>query len=133
MAEEKKAGFLDRLTEKLEKIGLDIETVSEDGVRVVCVSNIGDSLKDLIGVTKDNVVMVRVDDDTLKKLDAWIEAGVVKSRSEAALLFIREGLSARRSELEEMEGALADLKAAKEKLHARAQDLFGSTTPKEEK
>jgi Arc/MetJ-type ribon-helix-helix transcriptional regulator len=126
MSQDEKAGFLEKLAEKLGKIGVDFEAIYGDDMKVVCVSNIGQSLKDLSEVAKEHVVMVRVDEDTLRKLDSWIEAGVVKSRSEAALLFIREGLQARQSELNEMEAALADLEAAKAKLHERAQSLFGA-------
>lgn len=125
MSQDQKAGFLELLAEKLGKIGVDFEAAYGDDMKVICVSNIAQSLKDLSEVAKDHVVMVRVDEDTLRRLDSWIEAGVVKSRSEAALLFIREGLQTRQSELDEMESALADLKAAKAKLHERAQSLFG--------
>jgi len=50
--------------------------------------------------------MVRVDEDTSNALDAWVEAGAVKSRSAAAALFIREGLKVRDSELQDLKKGL---------------------------
>ena len=59
---------------------------------------------------RDHTVMVRVDEKTSKQLDSWVEIGAVKSRSEAAALFIREGLQMRADELAELEEALQKLK-----------------------
>jgi len=43
---------------------------------------------------RDHVVMVRVNDDALKSLDALIQSGIFKSRSEAAAFLISEGIKA---------------------------------------
>lgn len=43
---------------------------------------------------RDHVVMVRVNDDSLKSLDALVETGIFKSRSEAAAFLISEGVKA---------------------------------------
>ena len=69
--------------------------------------------------------MVRIDEDSSKSLDAWVEAGAVKSRSEAAALFIREGLKVRGSELEKLQDALEDVEAAKQRLRNQAKNIFG--------
>jgi len=73
---------------------------------------------------RDNVVMVRVDDETKKDLDAWIESGAVKSRSEAAALFIREGLKVRAKELGELEEALREVEQAKDRLRQKARSVL---------
>jgi len=44
---------------------------------------------------RDNVVMTRLNDDDLAKIDALVEVEVFKSRSEAAAFFIKEGVQAR--------------------------------------
>jgi Arc/MetJ-type ribon-helix-helix transcriptional regulator len=75
---------------------------------------------------RDQVVMVRVDEETCKKLDSWVESGAVKSRSEAAALFIREGLKVREAELEQLEDALRELEKAKSRLRAKASRIFDS-------
>lgn len=41
---------------------------------------------------RDNVVMVRVNDETLRHLDALVESGLFKSRSESAAFLIAEGI-----------------------------------------
>jgi Arc/MetJ-type ribon-helix-helix transcriptional regulator len=43
-----------------------------------------------------NVVMTRLSDDDLKKIDALVEVEAFKSRSEAAAFFIKEGVQARK-------------------------------------
>jgi Arc/MetJ-type ribon-helix-helix transcriptional regulator len=43
---------------------------------------------------RDHVVMVRVNDDSLRKLDALVQSGIFKSRSESAAFLISEGIKA---------------------------------------
>jgi hypothetical protein len=45
---------------------------------------------------RGNVVMTRLDNADLKRIDALVEIEVFKSRSEAAAFFIRQGMDARR-------------------------------------
>lgn len=45
---------------------------------------------------RSNVVMTRLNDDDLKRIDALVEVEVFKSRSEAAAFFIKEGIQARK-------------------------------------
>ncbi len=98
-----------------------------DNFKVVCVSpDLKDSVDEMAKSQRDNVVMVRVDEETRNKLDAWVEAGAVKSRSEAAALFIREGLKVRRAELEKLEESLRDLQTAKERVREKAREVFGN-------
>ena len=46
---------------------------------------------------RDNVVMVRVNDEALAHLDMLIEAEITKSRSESAAFLISEGINANHS------------------------------------
>ena len=46
------------------------------------------------GKGRDNVVMVRVDQDTIDKIDHLVDAGICKSRSESASFLIDEGVKA---------------------------------------
>ncbi|HEY7913064.1 MAG TPA: hypothetical protein VIG62_14220 [Blastocatellia bacterium] len=41
---------------------------------------------------RDHVVMVRVNDESLKRLDDLVQSGIFKSRSEAAAFLISEGI-----------------------------------------
>jgi hypothetical protein len=114
----------------------DLEAREDARVKVVCVSpDLKNSVEELGRSPRDQVVMVRVDEDTSHKLDAWVEAGAVRSRSEAAALFIREGLRVRGSELERLHDALSEVEAAKTRLRDKAREVFGepASTPPAEK
>jgi hypothetical protein len=60
--------------------------------------------RDVLGVLKGaldtalagrgNVLMVRVNDETLKAIDSLVEAGVCKSRSEGAAFLMNQGIEA---------------------------------------
>ena len=111
--------------------GIDVEALSccapdTSCLKVVCLpTGLGQSLAELGQEVRDQVVMVRVDEDTRRKLDAWVGSGAVKSRSEAAALFIREGLKVRASELDKLGEAIQGVEEAKERLRKKARDVFG--------
>ncbi|MEQ1564383.1 MAG: hypothetical protein ABMA64_02010 [Myxococcota bacterium] len=128
--------IFDGLKEQLERAGVSIEVPEwtagapgerkERRVKVVVVSpDLQAAVEEMGQSTRDQVVMVRVDEDTLTKLDAWMATGAVKSRSEAAALFIREGLKVREGELSRLQAALDEVEAAKEKLRQQAREVFG--------
>ncbi len=75
---------------------------------------------------RDQVVMVRIDEKTKQALDDWVETGAVKSRSEAAALFMREGIKVRSGELEELREALDDVGLAKQRLEEKARQVIGN-------
>ena len=136
------ASILKMVQEKLRAKGIhidmtgDLEASTEtDGptrIKVVCVApGLRDSVREMEKNPRDQVVMVRVDEKTSQALDAWVETGAVKSRSEAAALFIREGLKMRADELERLRDALRDVESAKERLRQKAQELFGDETKTE--
>ncbi len=128
--------FVSVISEKLEELGIKIDEELEaglrdlkSGARVVCVaSGLGDSVREMGSSPRAHTVMVRVDDLTKRRLDAWVETGAVKSRSEAAALFIREGLQVRMSELNELEEALTKVDEAKRKLREKAKTVFGEAS-----
>jgi hypothetical protein len=94
-------------------------------VKVVCVApDLGQAVRELGREARDRVVMVRVDARTAETLDAWVQTGAVTSRSEAAALFIREGLKVRASELDRLTDALAGVEAAKDRLRREARDVL---------
>jgi Arc/MetJ-type ribon-helix-helix transcriptional regulator len=78
------------------------------------------------GERRDQVVMVRLDKETTRDLDRWVEAGAVKSRSEAAMLFIREGLKVRSRELDQLKEAIESVESARERLKEQARSVLGS-------
>jgi hypothetical protein len=61
-------------------------------------STVGDTIKDTIMKVKtarDSVVMVRVNKESLNKLDELVDSGINSSRSEAAAFMIAEGIKAK--------------------------------------
>ncbi len=126
-----KGSFFDEIKEKLQEFSIDIEDMcgtdfDKSKIKIVCVApGLADSVREMGRSIRDQVVMVRIDEDSSKSLDAWVEAGAVKSRSEAAALFIREGLKVRGSELEKLQDALEDVEAAKQRLRNQAKNIFG--------
>jgi len=128
--------ILGSIEEHLAEAGLDVDLCGDsrvwswpkDGkrIKVVCVApGLKESVDELGKSPRDQVVMVRVDSETSEALDAWVETGAVKSRSEAAALFIREGLSVRADELEGLRGAIRDVEDARARLRQQAQQMFG--------
>ncbi len=128
--------ILEPLRKELAGLGINFDTIcrctqdqSSSGkprVKVVCVApNLQESLAEMGASARNQVVMVRVDEETAKTLDAWVETGAVKSRSEAAALFIREGLNVRASELDTLNEALGDVRTARDRLRRQAREAFG--------
>ncbi len=64
---------------------------------------------------RENVVMTRLNDDDLAKIDALVEVEVFKSRSEAAAFFIKEGINARKDLFERVMKTVDQIKELKEK------------------
>ena len=142
------SGFGARLTQFLDTIGREVENLAEmsgdelaarieeavqglesvAGLKVVCIRpDLGESVEEVTRAPRDQVVMVRVDEQTSNDLDAWVETGAVKSRSEAAAVFIREGLKVRAEELNELRDALEEVENAKQRLKRRVQEVFKGT------
>ena len=130
MAKNEPKGLWASIQETLNDAGLEIELPDLSDLdplncKMVCMPfGLAASLQDLERERRENVVMVRVDNRTQKSLDAWIEAGAVKSRSEAAALFIREGLNVRAQELKELEDALREVEEAKKRLREKAKTVL---------
>ena len=124
-------GILSSIFDQLRAQGLDFESLSCCGdeasaPRLVCVAaNVRESLDEMGKSRRDQVVMVRVDEETTKRLDAWVETGAVKSRSEAAALFIKEGLRVRAAELSDLDDSIRDVEKAKDRLRKRVREVLG--------
>ena len=127
----------DVIKEQLRNQGVDVEAIGccegeTPKVKVVCVApGLAASVSEVGKSTRDQVVMVRVDDETSRALDAWVESGAVRSRSEAAAVFIREGLKVRASELAQLQDALRGVEEARRKLRDKAREVFGNEEQRE--
>ena len=65
---------------------------------------------------RDHVVMVRVNDDSLKKLDALVQSGIFKSRSEAAAFLISEGVKAQAPLFSRIEEKISEIERLRTEL-----------------
>jgi hypothetical protein len=65
---------------------------------------------------RGNVIMVRVNDETLKAIDMLIEADVCKSRSEGAAFLINQGIKASSDLYERISGITDQITELKGKL-----------------
>ncbi len=131
MAERQEGSFWETIQKKLRDSGIDLELpdlgdLDPSNCKMVCMPmGLASTLREMGKESRGHSIMARVDDETLRSLDAWVETGAVKSRSEAAALFIREGLGVRAEELSELEGALQEVERAKEKLRRKARTVLG--------
>ncbi len=135
----KKDGFdfanniISTITNKLETLGVELDEelssflkdLDTDSRFVFVTPDLNESVREMGSKPREHTVMVRVDNLTKSRLDAWVETGAVKSRSEAAALFIREGLQVRADELNELEDALRKVEKAKQKLREKVKTVFG--------
>jgi Arc/MetJ-type ribon-helix-helix transcriptional regulator len=123
--------ILSKVGEALEGLEVNLENLCVDdddsgGVKVVCMApGLGDSFNEMGQKPRSETVMVRIDEETRQTLDAWVETDYFKSRSEAAALFIREGLKVRSSELEKIREAINEVERAKQNLRDKAKNIFG--------
>ena len=90
--------------------------------QIMCAS--GEAVREAIERALDgrsHGVMLRVNEETLAKLDALVEAGICESRSGAATFMIHEGVRANEDLFCRVEHTTAQISALK----ARLQELVG--------
>jgi ElaB/YqjD/DUF883 family membrane-anchored ribosome-binding protein len=115
-----------------ERLVEDVETLVDEVNKVVRVAvirgseaaeSVGENLRDTIKQTmkgvraaRDSVVMVRVDKDSLARMEELMEADIVGSRSEAAAFLIGEGIKARQGLFDKISSKIDEIREAKEEL-----------------
>ena len=121
MAQDNVSGSEERVVRGVEAMGKGLSEVGR-GVRdavATGVENVRETVRNRIPTerqVRDNVVMVRVDKDSLDRMDDLIEAGVVGSRSEAANYLITEGIKSRQHFFDVVASKVAEIRQAKEEL-----------------
>ncbi len=122
--------ILKKVSGELKNIGIHLDGMDLDSdnpkVKVVCaVPDLKESVDEMGQNKRGETVMVRINEKISDDLDAWVETGYFKSRSEAAALFLLEGLKMRSSELDKLKDALNQVQKAREALRDKAKDIFG--------
>ena len=88
-------------------------------------SSVGDSIRDTIKsvkATRDNVVMLRVDSESLEKIDELVDSGVTSSRSAAAAFLVEEGIKARSDLFDKIAEEAEVIRKAKERIRRLLED-----------
>ena len=103
--------------EGLEDVDHALRTGLETGREVVAsvAGTVKDSLK-TVRETRDSVVMVRLNRESLQKIDEFVDCQVTKSRSEAAALLINEGIKAKTDLFNEVAEQAEIIRQARERL-----------------
>lgn len=121
-----------------EKLAEDVETLVDEVNKVVRVAvirgseaaeSVGENVRDTIKQTlkgvraaRDSVVMIRVNKESLGRMDELVEAGLVGSRSEAAAFLIAEGIKTRQGLFDKIASKIDEIREAKEKLRKLLDD-----------
>lgn len=85
---------------------------------------LGEGLNDALE-GRGNVVMVRVNDETLRALDSLVDSGMFKARSEAAAYLLHEGIRSKADILEQIQATVSQIEALREKLKTNLQADLG--------
>lgn len=81
--------------------------------------NLGKSVEESVRSAlagRDNVIAVRVNDEALSAIDALVDAGLFKTRSEAGAFLIHEGIRARTDILQQVRDTVAEITRLRENL-----------------
>jgi Arc/MetJ-type ribon-helix-helix transcriptional regulator len=70
---------------------------------------------------RGHVVMVRVNEEALKKLDALVQSGIFKSRSESAAFLIAEGIKAQSALFERISEKIKEIERLRTELKSIIQ------------
>ena len=88
-------------------------------------TSVGESIRDTIKsvkATRDNVVMLRIDSDSLEKIDELVDSGVTNSRSAAAAFLVEEGIKARSDLFDKIAQETEVIRNAKERIRRLLED-----------
>lgn len=107
------------------RIGIGGDTALADCSVMCLAGDMKSTVAEMGRTSRDQVVMVRIDEDTKNALDDWVETGAVRSRSQAAALFMSEGIKVRSGELEQLREALDEVGKAKQRLEEKARQVIG--------
>ena len=120
-----------RFTDALEGLGeVDHALRSTIGTGREVAASVAGTVKDSLKTvrkTRDSVVMVRLNKDSLQRIDELVDCQVTKSRSEAAALLINEGIKARADLFNEVAEQAEIIRQARERLRT----LLGTDEPPE--
>ena len=129
-----------RLIDDVEELVEDVNKAVREAVSRTsgAAGSVGETLRDTIQETvhgvrsvRDSVVMVRVNKESLARLDELVEAGIAGSRSEAAAFLIAEGTKARRDLFDKISEKIDEIRKAREELRRMVNEEDGESQSRE--
>ena len=88
-------------------------------------TSVGESIRGTIKsvkATRDNVVMLRIDSESLAKIDELVDSGVAGSRSAATAFLVEEGIKARSDLFDKIAEETEVIRRAKERIRRMLED-----------
>ena len=88
-------------------------------------TSVGESIRDTIKsvkATRDNVVMLRIDSESLEKIDELVDSGVSSSRSSAAAFLVEEGIKSRSDLFDKIAEETEVIRKAKERIRSLLEE-----------
>ena len=125
---EGRPGILAGAFEELEDVDRAVRDALGKGRDVA--TSVGGSIRDSIRTvrkTRNSVVMVRVSEESLGRLDDLVACGLTNSRSEAAAFLIAEGIKAQAGLFEKIKEQAQVIRNAREKLSRLLDEEPGET------
>ena len=109
-----------RIIEGIEIIVDEAKSAAKSAIRKTGADSIGENLKETVEnvlAAREKVVMVRLNKESLIRIDELVEAQLVKSRSEGAAFLIGEGIQRRHGLFDRIAQKVDNIRKAKEELH----------------
>ena len=109
-----------RIIEGIEIIVDEAKSAAKSAIRKTGADSIRENLKETVEnvlAAREKVVMVRLNKESLIRIDELVEAQLVKSRSEGAAFLIGEGIQRRHELFDRIAQKVENIRKAKEELH----------------
>ena len=108
---------LEQVREAIGRLGRDTRDLPE----VTLPTRIESSLRQFFSGPRDTVVSVRVEETDVQAMDALVEAGIRKTRSEAAAWLIQCGIEANQSLFDKVQTTIAEIRRLREEAQGLAR------------
>ena len=108
-----------RIVEGIDIILDESKKAARDAVKRSGIETLGENIRSTVRdalAARDNVVMVRLNKDSLARLDDLVECGMLDSRSESAAYLIEEGIKVRAGLFEMISTKVKAIQKAREEL-----------------
>ena len=116
------------LSERIETIVDESKEVIKQAYQSSGVESVGENVKEAVDRAlskRENVVMVRLNTESITRVDELVEAGVVSSRSEAVAFLVSEGIGAQADLFERISQKVEQIRRVKQEL----RDLLNEKPP----